>query len=194
MGTTTSTQTNRTLFIDLEQVPQEVRAGIAEIQRERPKRFGNSVSATVVAFVHDDSSCELSVSVIKKTAIVRYSNQAHAFRALGRLLGDAPLTGYTETCRFDMLGAMVDVSRNGVLRVDAAKAFLLRPKLGVDGLQYVSALRRRHLRSSGRAVLWLSARPVFAGGIAASSTVTRRNLGIEMFLRASRRSGISSRS
>ena len=119
-------RTHRTLSIDMRRCPQELRAGIKEIQRERPRRFGMGELALNVEFARSDSPHELSVSVDDPTVTVRYPNLAHAFRALGRLLGAAPLAEYRETCRFDMLGAMVDVSRNGVLRVKSARAFLRR--------------------------------------------------------------------
>jgi hexosaminidase len=126
-----ASRVTRTLCIDVERCPRELRAGIAEIQHERPQRFAKQetrrqdAGATKVAFVRGDAR-ELSVGIDEKTVTVRYPNLAHAFRALGRLLGDAPLSNYAERCRFEMLGAMVDVSRNGVLRVDTAKAFLRR--------------------------------------------------------------------
>ena len=46
------------------------------------------------------------------------------FRALGRLMGQGDLAGFDETPRMDTLGIMVDCSRNGVLRVEAAKRLL----------------------------------------------------------------------
>src|ERR1041384_621907 len=95
---------DRTLNIDLERCPQELRAGIAEIQHERPERFGKATRATAVTFQPDEGARELAVSADGNAVTVQYPNLAHAFRALGRLLGDAPLTNYRETCRFEMLG------------------------------------------------------------------------------------------
>ena len=119
----------RQLALDLENCPDELRAGLAEIQAERPHRFADTPRALRVSFAPaKKQSDRLSVSVSGRDATVRYGQKAHAFRALGRLLGDAARvpSGFEETSRFDLLGAMIDVSRNGVVNLDAAKAFLRR--------------------------------------------------------------------
>ncbi len=53
---------------------------------------------------------------------IRYGTKSDAFRALGLVLGGT-LAAEQASC-FSTLGAMVDVSRNGVLAVPAAKHFL----------------------------------------------------------------------
>jgi len=117
----------RSLAIDVERCPDALRPGLSEIMRELPARFREDRHALKVSFApSDDAHRELSVSSDGTHATVNYPSRAHAFRALGRLLGNPDSASFTETCRFTMLGAMLDVSRNGVLRVDTAKTFLRR--------------------------------------------------------------------
>lgn len=103
-----------------------------------------------VTFTHDEglgNRLALAVDVERDGRKVRvaYGQKAAAFRALGRLLGQLlaqPTAGsadtgnsgvagdtvtispFREDSGFTMLGIMIDASRNGVLRVDAAKQFL----------------------------------------------------------------------
>ena len=125
----------RQLSIVLSKAPADLRAGLAEIVRERPHRFGKPTPrALAIEFQPNgrtDAPLSVNIDGDGNTATVRYSEKSHAFRALGRLLGDAGKTpaSFQETPQFDLLGAMIDVSRNGVLRVDAAQFFLRRMAL-----------------------------------------------------------------
>lgn len=121
------------LLIDLPHVPEELRAGLAEIQLEYPDRFA-SLAGREIRFVksegRDASRGHLSVRKTAALVTVEYARRIDAFRALGRLLGEsAPATlarDFSETCRFTMLGAMIDNSRNAVMRPEIAKAFIRR--------------------------------------------------------------------
>lgn len=120
----------RTFKIDLEQCPQELRKGIDYIKSDRPDRFATNGSGTVVAFekLEGEGAEGLEVSRNGNQIQVRYARLTDAFRALGRLLGEEGHEdgGFSENCRFDLLGVMIDVSRNGVMNLDAARAYLQR--------------------------------------------------------------------
>ncbi len=132
----------RKLAIDQETCPQELKQGLAEIQAERPQRFQPGEGAVPVRLTHDDQMPRgLAVTWQDGAAEVRYSAPSDAFRAIGRLLGEADEAGqdFAETARFDMLGIMADVSRNGVLTVGAVKALLRRCALmGINTLMLYS--------------------------------------------------------
>jgi hypothetical protein len=118
----------RTLKIDEKTCPAELKQGLAEIRAMRPSAFRPGPKALNVRFekIEGAAGRQLSVSRSGAGAVVKYAQKPDAFRALGRLLGesDTDTGNFSETPRFDLLGVMVDCSRNGVLRPDAAKAFL----------------------------------------------------------------------
>lgn len=119
----------RRLAIEQKTCPRGLRQGLAEIQEERPERFAPGKGAVPVRLIHDKAMARgLSVTWKEGTAEVRYAAASDAFRALGRLLGEADKAGedFAESARFDMLGVMADVSRNGVLTPDAVKGLLRR--------------------------------------------------------------------
>ncbi|HYF51369.1 MAG TPA: beta-N-acetylhexosaminidase [Planctomycetota bacterium] len=107
--------------------PSELQQGLADIQSDRRECF--SSSGTKLNFVkNSDGARKLDVRRENDAITIRYGTKTDAFRALGRLMGapDAKAQTFSETCRFDLFGVMIDVSRNGVLRVDAAKSLLRR--------------------------------------------------------------------
>ncbi|MBI3832313.1 MAG: beta-N-acetylhexosaminidase [Planctomycetes bacterium] len=119
----------RPLSIDFRALPEELRPGLAEIAAERPARFKAGKDAVLVCFAKISSRTgRLTVHANRGGVEVRYARLVDAFRALGRLLGmdDPAKAAFEETARFDLLGAMVDVSRNGVLRPETAKLLLRR--------------------------------------------------------------------
>ncbi|MBE3576187.1 MAG: family 20 glycosylhydrolase [Limnochordales bacterium] len=92
-----------------------------------------------VTFAHDEAlgnrlALALDVEGDGRQVRITYGQKAAAFRALGRLLGQlltqpdagntVTISPFREESGFTMLGIMIDASRNGVLRVDAAKQFL----------------------------------------------------------------------
>ena len=121
------------LCINLPTCPMELQAGLAEVQAEYPQRF-TRVSGREIRFVKAGSrSPSLVVRKSPKLVTVEYQRPIDAFRALGRILGEATTQtaarDFAETCQFTMLGAMIDCSRNGVLRPAAAQAFIRRVAL-----------------------------------------------------------------
>ena len=74
-----------------------------------------------------------AVLVVEKKGmdvVVHYARKTDAFRALGRLLGESDRLAiareFSETARFDLLGVMIDCSRNGVLKTETIKALMRR--------------------------------------------------------------------
>ncbi len=114
--------------VDLSACPEELRAGIRSIQRQYPQRFVARKAARRVVFLRDAPSG----AVVEKKGmdvVVHYTRKTDAFRALGRLLGEsgpAIARKFSETSRFDLLGIMIDCSRNGVLKADTLKALMRR--------------------------------------------------------------------
>jgi hexosaminidase len=112
--------------------PQELRAGLGEIQAEYPQRFSKSVQARRVRFAGGLRTTPKNLIVVKNGTdiTVRYSRKTDAFRALGRLLGEgdrqAKTGEFSETTSFDLLGVLVDASRNGVLKPQAVRALMRR--------------------------------------------------------------------
>ena len=116
----------RCFRLDLGEVPQDIRAGVGEVVKEYPERFA-SANGAALRFVEDPATGGLSVT--KSDGItIRYRTKTDAFRALGRLMGESDDNNqdFSETSRFDTIGTMFDVSRNGVLRPKAFRSILLR--------------------------------------------------------------------
>jgi hexosaminidase len=124
---------------DLKQAPETLTAGLDAIRTDHPGRFVAGDGAWAVSFVQDDASSAdaLSATLSGEEITVRFGSKSAAFRALGMLLSaasQADLT-FSEASQFTMRGLMVDCSRNGVLRPDAARAFMRRCALmGVNML------------------------------------------------------------
>jgi len=122
----------RSFILDLNTAPAELRKGLGEIKSDYPHRFAASGRAPRVVFVKDPARKSGGLTVVKSPSriLVNYGRKTDAFRALGRLMGEEGQAAYkadfTEIPQFDMLGVMVDCSRNGVLRPDAAKMLLRR--------------------------------------------------------------------
>ena len=107
-----------TLSLDLAACPDELRGGLAEILAHRADAFADD--GTPVTFAH---SAEPGFAISADGGIaIRYHTKTDAFRALGRAL--AGETALAQASSLAMRGAMVDVSRNGVLTVPAAKHWL----------------------------------------------------------------------
>ncbi|MBU4199606.1 MAG: beta-N-acetylhexosaminidase [Verrucomicrobia bacterium] len=119
------------LHLNIAVCPEELRPGLAEIQREYAHRFDPSERAPVLEFVPEPSRVAgLAVTKDARKVTIRYGRKTDAFRALGRVLGECH-SGlrpgeYAETPQLDCLGVMADVSRNGVLLPEAARAFMCR--------------------------------------------------------------------
>ncbi|MBA3707269.1 MAG: beta-N-acetylhexosaminidase [Planctomycetes bacterium] len=116
--------------ITLDDVPSDLRDGLAAIMAERPDRF-SARGGVAVSFVHHPGAGarHLAVTAAEKRIEIGYATIIDAFRALGRLLGvagDAAIAGFTETPRCANLGVMLDASRNGVLHPERIHELLRR--------------------------------------------------------------------
>ena len=132
------------LFIALDAVPEELRAGIRLLMEEYPiadRRGavggGNAQGRTVRFIRHEED--ELGVSTERGVTTVRYRDRTHAFRAIGRFLGDPTPPGkpvrFSERPRFPFLGVMLDCSRNAVHTVESLREWLRRLALmGINAL------------------------------------------------------------
>ncbi|NOX97286.1 MAG: beta-N-acetylhexosaminidase [Nitrospirae bacterium] len=123
---------NSSYFIEIQKLPQELEPGIRQVADEYQINLGKKNGAGEICFSPDRALSEkggLKVCAADKI-IVSYGRKIDAFRALGCLLGrsnEVPLkSGFVEYPRFDMVGAMLESSRNGVMTVDNVKAFLRR--------------------------------------------------------------------
>ncbi|MBI2440969.1 MAG: family 20 glycosylhydrolase [Lentisphaerae bacterium] len=117
--------------LDLNTCPLELKAGLSEIKADYIKRFTASPRAPQVVFIKDPAHKRggLAVTKSRKRLTVRYGRKTDAFRALGRLLGEegpALHADFSETARFDLLGVMLDCSRNGVPRPETVRTLLRR--------------------------------------------------------------------
>ncbi len=116
-------------------MPAELRAGMREIAADHAARLGWGRSGTRVDFVRVDFPDGDGFEVVRQAAglAVRYGSVSTAFRAVGGLLAAGPdelkRRRLAERAGFSMRGLMLDCSRNGVLRPEAAKAFLRRVAL-----------------------------------------------------------------
>src|SRR5208283_644212 len=99
-----------------------------------PRRFAREKPLSVALTFERDPALKgggLAVAKSASACRVRYGRKVDAFRALGRLMGEAAEGAarrgdFSETPRFDLLGIMIDISRNGVLTPDAARQMLRR--------------------------------------------------------------------
>lgn len=119
------------LNLNVAACPDELRSGLTEIQRDYAQRFDLSSRARKIEFVPEPAAGSgLTVTKDNSKVTVRYERKTDAFRALGRLLGECHAGlkpgEFAEQPRLDCLGVMVDVSRNGVLLPDAARALMRR--------------------------------------------------------------------
>jgi hypothetical protein len=133
---------NMSLFtFHVKVVPASLQAGLAAIQPDHPGRFGAGKGALALTFVEDAALGRdgLAAAADKTGITVRFGSRSTAFRALGRLLAATTRAGLTfsENSAYTMRGLMADCSRNGVLRPDAAEAFMRRSALmGVNMLMF----------------------------------------------------------
>ncbi len=122
-------------------VPHGLQAGVVAIRPDHPGRFGAGKGALDLAFVEDPTLGPggLASSLDKAGITVRFGSKSAAFRAMGKLLAATTRAdlSFSESSAYTMRGLMADCSRNGVLRPDAAAAFMRRSALmGVNMLMF----------------------------------------------------------
>ncbi len=131
----------RAFTFTVKSVPESLEAGWVAVMEDHAARFGAGKGAVALSFVEDPGLGKngLASAAGKAGVTVRYGGKSAAFRALGKLLAArtrAELT-FAENTAFAMRGLMVDCSRNGVMRTDAAEAFMRRTALmGVNMLMF----------------------------------------------------------
>ncbi|OAB32062.1 glycoside hydrolase [Paenibacillus macquariensis subsp. defensor] len=90
----------------------------------------------VIEVIQEDGP--LSVSCSGGQGVIHYQNKIHFYRALGLFIEHTKLGDsfeVTEQPRFDFNGTMLDVSRNGVMRVNTIKQFIrYMAVMGLNGL------------------------------------------------------------
>jgi hypothetical protein len=106
-----------TFNIDFDACPVELRDGLQEIIAHRIDRFGDGV---LLSFIPGNNG--LTITAADDEITISYGTKSDAFRGLGCILGGTTVA--EQKSSFNMLGAMIDVSRNGVLTVSATKHFL----------------------------------------------------------------------
>lgn len=102
----------------------ELSAGLAEIVQALPTRFSPGAASVRVEFRRIPAlpgERQLRLTPYEKgNLLIEFTRPCEAFRALGILMGrlesGVALTHHAESCAFESLGIMLDVSRNGVLR------------------------------------------------------------------------------
>ncbi|MDD3926570.1 MAG: beta-N-acetylhexosaminidase [bacterium] len=124
--------------VEIKALPLEISNGLQEIRKEYSDRF--NADGIALRFVSDRTQgAGNSVVFDDNVVTVRFARPCDAFRAMGRLLGmtdeQAVRQGFSENSRFDMIGIMLDVSRNGVMTPEAVEAYILRCALmGINTL------------------------------------------------------------
>ncbi|OGS22317.1 MAG: hypothetical protein A2252_05730 [Elusimicrobia bacterium RIFOXYA2_FULL_39_19] len=129
-------------FVDLSQTPAELKKGLIQLTSEYPVTLKKQPGCTELTFIKNTglkNTGELCIKQIQNGILVNYKRKIDALRALGHLFGQLYTNNeenkYTEQSNFEMLGAMLECSRNGVLTVDNVKAFIRRLSLmGVNTL------------------------------------------------------------
>lgn len=124
---------NTLYFLDGERLPKDITEGIRQLvdSNEYPLSIGKgSISSVYNAeeiFFQPDTELLKGGFSVWKTAEkinISYGRKIDSFRALGCALGQK--SDFTQVSHFDMVGVMLDCSRNGVMTPDNVKAFLRR--------------------------------------------------------------------
>lgn len=106
----------------------KLQRGLDEIRARRPDLFSDQGLTLSLVPNEGGGSLGYQVKVDQTGAEIQYARPIDAFRALGRLAGKCVdggrPEGFEESTEFTMLGAMFDLSRNGVLNLPAFKDIL----------------------------------------------------------------------
>lgn len=129
-----------TFAVRIDGCQRELQAGIAAIKTEFPHRVRDSRRGHDIIFEKLRERQNVSLRVERTGSLTRilYNRPVHAFRALGRVLGEGEVRRSRiaeETSAFDVLGVMLDASRNAVPTERTLQSFLCRFALmGIDTL------------------------------------------------------------
>lgn len=112
--------------------PSHELPGLNLLQSALPDRF--SEDGQTVVFEKTSKENGFSIKEQSGRFVIQYNRPCNAYRALGLLL--AGNTAAAQTCSMDSLGVMIDLSRNGVLKVEALEAlFRSFALMGVNSVQ-----------------------------------------------------------
>ncbi len=119
--------------VDAKGLPGELKLGMEQLGAEYPVSTGKKKGAVEIAFVKDRKLEKTGGLKVEKGCCgitVNYGRKTDAFRALGRIFGEQGSVmkkpDFNETPKFDMIGVMIESSRDGVMTVENIKAFLRR--------------------------------------------------------------------
>ncbi len=109
--------------------PSELAAGLREIEHAFPQRFTTEQEGWQFTFNKQAGQRPgFAVEVDAQNITITYSTPAAAFRAFGIVMGKlqagTPPESFKETSAFSSIGAMLDVSRNGVLKLESVRGFI----------------------------------------------------------------------
>jgi len=111
--------------------------GLSLVQDSFKTRF--SEHGRLIEFQPADSHNGFVIEASGDSLLIRYHRPSQAYRALGQVLSGAPLEGgktLSQTCFLESVGVMLDVSRNGVFRVERIEELFLQFALaGIDSVQ-----------------------------------------------------------
>ncbi|GGH37283.1 beta-N-acetylhexosaminidase [Paenibacillus segetis] len=120
--------------IHLNGVTQEISQGVAQLA----DMLGFQLHPEGISVEVIQEEGPLQVSLHEGQGRIQYQNKIHFYRALGLFVEHAKEGDsfeVTETPRFDFNGTMLDVSRNGVMKVDTIKQFIrYMAVMGLNGL------------------------------------------------------------
>jgi hypothetical protein len=111
--------------------------GLREIIKCFPERFADSNKARRVAFRFEKERNGFQIVEREGVRRIHFGRKSDAFRALALVMaaGDYP-GGIEEKCSFRTLGVMLDVSRNGVLKVESIeRLFVHFALMGINMVQ-----------------------------------------------------------
>jgi len=123
-----------------EKTPSALIPGLKALAEEYPVHTGTQEGIELMfEELPSDSEVNNHVTLANGQARVAYKSPTDAFRALGRLMGEITEgrseMEFQEKANFETLTAMIDCSRNGVMKIDHLKYWLRRMALmGFNGL------------------------------------------------------------
>lgn len=118
-------------FINIQNLALQLKNGIQQLIGEYPISFKKESDSIEICFFQDNEFAKRGGLKIFKTVekiIINYGRKIDVFRALGYVFSDKNKLNiqleFVEIPKFDMVGVMLDSSRNGVMTVDNVKTFL----------------------------------------------------------------------
>ncbi|MFW6152562.1 MAG: hypothetical protein ACOC6C_06255, partial [Verrucomicrobiota bacterium] len=116
----------QTLHWEPKDTSEELHSILETLGKNYPLNSTDSTDAIRLAFDKQNGSKALVIRKTNDVAEIHYSAPNHAARAIGALLAGLPESGdeLSEEDNFDVLGIMLDCSRNAVMSVQHFKKWL----------------------------------------------------------------------